>query len=393
MTTARIQKPQLPTIAHVPMPLSIDGSAITNVIRELALDYEARGGKTLVALADNRSVDVQHAEVLAIDFTRECPREYWTPREIAVDVALGAAGLRRRYSRRLYRPVAEALSEYAPEFVFVHEGHYAVVGAELIARALPESRVYVYVHTPISRSIRPRELRRLIRPLAGVVCVSEFVAREVEQRISRSIVPVTSVLNGCDLDRFSPNATAKGAELTILFVGQVAPHKGPDLLVHAARLLDRRGHRFRLRIVGSGVHGPTNDLSSYERDLRALSEPLGSQVEFMPFVHRDLMPRVYQAADIMCVPSVWDDPCPLVVLEAMSSGLPIVASGRGGIPEQLAGTGVLIDPADTRAFADSLEALLVNGHRRRQLGSASRQRAEHLSWHHQLGRLLHVIDA
>jgi glycosyltransferase involved in cell wall biosynthesis len=87
-------------------------------------------------------------------------------------------------------------------------------------------------------------------------------------------------------------------------------------------------------------------------------------------------------ADIFCCPSIWNDPFPMTLLEAMSSGLPVVASRIGGIPEQLAhGGGILVPPDDKEALATALEKLLEDASYRESLGSeASRASRRHFLW-------------
>jgi glycosyltransferase involved in cell wall biosynthesis len=99
-------------------------------------------------------------------------------------------------------------------------------------------------------------------------------------------------------------------------------------------------------------------------------------------------------ADIFCCPSIWNDPFPMSLLEAMSSGLPVVASKIGGIPEQLAyGGGILVPPDDQEALADVLERLMEDASYRESLGSeASRASRGHFLWDNTRRQYDSVID-
>jgi spore coat protein SA len=85
-----------------------------------------------------------------------------------------------------------------------------------------------------------------------------------------------------------------------------------------------------------------------------------------------------RGADIFCSPSIWNDPFPLAPLEAMASGLPVVASRAGGIPEALAhGGGILVAPNNPEALADALRLLLEDVKYRQRLGAEAVQAFRH----------------
>jgi glycosyltransferase involved in cell wall biosynthesis len=182
-------------------------------------------------------------------------------------------------------------------------------------------------------------------------------------------------------------------EPTVLFIGKVVPHKGPDLLVEAARLLHEEGLRFRLRIVGGAVLSAQEGLSDFERRLRARAEPLGDRVQFEPFVDRDHIAAVYADATIMVVPSNWDEPCSLTLPEGLAAGLACVASSRGGLPEMGGAAPLYFDPPDVNALAAALRLLLTDDDERRARASAARQRAEEVTWERQLATLTNWLAA
>ncbi|NHC16317.1 glycosyltransferase family 4 protein, partial [Motilibacter deserti] len=325
-----------PILAHVPVPFSRSGDSVTNVIRAYAKEHARRGGRTLVPMADNRDVAVESAEVLPVDYTRYCPRQWWMPRELWVDFALGSAGLPRPYTGRIQRPAAELLAAQKPAAVFVHEAYYAASTLPDWRRHLGDIPLYLYVHVAISRSYRPREMRRLLRAADGVITVSQFMADHVHERAGGSPVPVSVVLNGTDTARFAPPAAwpqASSERLRLMFVGVVAPHKGPHLLVEAVARMVKAGLPVELVVVGSSVRDPTHQVSAYEQDLRRIAAPAGDAIRFRPFVPHEQLPDIYREADVVIAPSMVDEACPLVVLEGLSSGAVVVATRRGGTPE------------------------------------------------------------
>ena len=145
--------------------------------------------------------------------------------------------------------------------------------------------------------------------------------------------------------------------------------------------------------LGSRGFAATLPLSPYEQELRHLAAPLGSDVEFVPFVARDAIPDLYRSASIFCVPANWDEPFGLTTLEGMASGLAVVAAPRGGIPEIGADSVSYVDPTDTDRLAGALADLLDDPTGRAQLGARARARAEDLSWTKQYQKLRDALSA
>lgn len=99
------------------------------------------------------------------------------------------------------------------------------------------------------------------------------------------------------------------------------------------------------------------------------------------------MARLRQAA-IAVIPSQWDDPCPLSVIEALASGCAVVASSLGGIPELIADAGILLDSGDVAAWVEQLFQLANDVELRRSYQLAARSRAvQHLDIHRTSARL------
>jgi glycosyltransferase involved in cell wall biosynthesis len=132
--------------------------------------------------------------------------------------------------------------------------------------------------------------------------------------------------------------------LRLLFVGQLSPHKGVDVLIDA---LGKMGNRsINLDIVGDGTM-----LDTYMED--ALTLPSAINVKFLGRVdHEDLM-RDMKTYDAFVFPSVVVENCPGVLLEARAAGLPIIASDVGGVSELVDSSGLFM-PGEPRALAQKI---------------------------------------
>ena len=344
--------PTLPHIAHVPMPLAGDGSSVAHVVRALTREHALVGGHSTVIASDNRTADFPHADTVPVDYTRNCPRTYFTPAQYRLDWAMGALLRERPHAARLFEPAAEALADVAPDWVLLHEGHYAVTALPLLRRALPmKTRIALHVHNAISASVLRPELSHLLRHTDLVVGVSKFMTDGVRRRAWVDARKLAWVHNGADTTRFHPGVEPRpddpgrspGARLRLLYVGQVAPHKGVDLLLQALGAMGRHADRFETRIVGSSELRDSQVRSSFEEHLRGLAARVVGPVTFEPYQPQEAVAGLYRWADVVAVPSV-AEPFGMVPLEALASGAYVLANDAGALPEVLGTAGRLVAP-------------------------------------------------
>ena len=146
-------------------------------------------------------------------------------------------------------------------------------------------------------------------------------------------------------------------------------------------------------IVGRPGFAADAPLSDHERHLRALAARSGAAVRFQTFVPRAELPALLRTADVFVVPSRWPEPSPLTVGEALATGLPVIASRIGGIPEAVGDAGILVPPDDPAALAGALRGLIDDRARRAAMGLAARARAEERDWSWSWRQLDAVLDA
>ena len=151
--------------------------------------------------------------------------------------------------------------------------------------------------------------------------------------------------------------------LRVLFVGRLVSEKGPDLLLDAVRLLG--AGVASVRIVGSGP---------LRAHLQHRAQALTGVTVVGPLGQDDL-PTEYAAADVFCLPSAAEG-LPVVLMEAMATGLPVVTTRITGIPELVVDrhTGLLVTAGRADLVADALRQLAADSELRRRLGLAGRER-------------------
>lgn len=167
-----------------------------------------------------------------------------------------------------------------------------------------------------------------------------------------------------------PSSDRDSKTRNILSVANIQPKKGQKVLIEAMRLLKRPG--LKLTFVGK-----IKDRTYYEELLEVIAlYGLQDCVSLTGFLTRDALISSYQDADIFVLPSLGEE-YGMVIQEAMSFGLPVVASDVGGIPEQITSgvNGILVPPGDAVALSEILSKMLADDKLCNSVGIEARKRA------------------
>lgn len=274
------------------------------------------------------------------------------------------------------RPILKALRS-RPDLLDLHEEPFALATAEiLVLRALLRSRVpYVLYSAQNLEKRYPIPFRWFerwaLRGAAGAyVCNREAgeILRRKGLRADPRLIPL-----GVDTAVFAPaSSIASSAQLRIGYLGRLEPYKGVDTLLRAAAM--RPG--WRVEITGEGPQRP---------DLETLAGELGiaDRVSFLGFAEGEALADRYRRLDVVVVPSIpwpgWREQFCRVAVEAMASGVPVVASRSGAIPDVVAEAGVLVEPGDPAALALGVDEALES-ERGPQLRAAGVARSADFTW-------------
>ena len=244
-------------------------------------------------------------------------------------------------------------------------GHFAVNVLARVAARLAGARVLSHMHIQNAfRAGRGRGMQIAIDNATARLCFALVaVSESTRDDLVRQGYPgarITVVPNGVAVEPARPVRLADGP--TILEVARLAEVKGQATLIRAVQRLDATAV-----LVG-------RDLESggrYEDILRAL----GGRVVLAGY--RSDVPALLAGCDVFCLPSRAEG-MPLVVLEAMAQGKPVVATAVGGTPELVVDgeTGLLVPPDDAEALAGALGRLLSDPELAQRMGAAGRARVE-----------------
>lgn len=371
------------------------GSAIPTVVDGLAAASrrDAAPFRHVVVL-DRSTMRPRYDSAAVIEYTGARGP---TKRERVVDLARGRIGLPRSAVARFYAPVAEAIRAHQPAIVLAHN-------APVLPWLLRDTahRVVLYAHNDLLRTYSRRESTRMLDRVAAIVCVGEALAERTRAVLTVPIAErVRVVENGVDCERFTPAAHGTGASsasrdgrLRIAFVGRMVSEKGPDVLIRAVERLGRSDLEYLL--VGSQGFARDAPLSPYEIELRSLAgratAEWGAEIRFEPFVDRAALPELLRSADLLVVPSRWAEPSGLTAMEGLATGLPVIASRVGGLPDLIGSAGVLVEPDDPAALADAITTLADDPAARRRMSQAARDHAIAHDWSWAWSNLRRVLD-
>ena len=211
--------------------------------------------------------------------------------------------------------------------------------------------------------VRQMTRRALDRAVAvSEACASSYATGQWAPDVVHGAAPLPD--DSCEI-RASPDPFTVGT------VGVISKRKGSDLFVEAAERLQRSHPEIELHMIGS----PTDPLDR-EWGERVLKRARAAGVRH---ISRGDVAKKMSEWDAFVLPSR-RDPFPLVTLEAMAAGLPVIGSRADGIPEQLgADGGVLVDSEDTTALVNAIARMAaLPAAERRRMGQAARARVERL---------------
>jgi spore coat protein SA len=256
--------------------------------------------------------------------------------------------------RSVYRPLLDLLQP--GDIVWLHNS--PGVGTALQKQLRRKSvRIVYHCHDAVDHPA----LRLAFEALRAdaYIFVSEFL-RNYWTGVIPTIKTHYVIHNGASEELFYPapaGSKPENAIPVILFVGRLNREKGVHVLLDAMKILQQRKIAAVCKIVGSAFSGGSKPTPYVE----ALLATQPANVEFIGFRSATAVADEFRAADLLCVPSIWQEPFGKVNVEAMACALPVVATRVGGIPEIAREGGILlVEPDSALELADAFAKLLAD---------------------------------
>ncbi len=340
-----------------------------NFARELSLQLAQNGWRSVLCFLTEPPADVHHYLSLP-NVSIEILADSWRP-SFSATKNLGKILLK-------YRP--KILHLHFVGFLGLFPWVGKLISAEQVFFTDQSSRPEGYV--PRRAAFWKRLLVRLINwPLTKVICVSNFNYRCMT---TLDVLPAgrfECIYNSVDLSRVSESAeraatfrqrhAIPATRKLITQVSWLIPEKGlPDLL-QATQQVVSEDKEVQLVLVGDGSHR-----EEYEKLAAELG--IASHVTWAGLVQDPFAEGVYDAADVVCQVSRWQEAFGWVLAEAMAYRKPVVGTTVGGIPEIIKDgqTGFLVDPGSPSQIAERLSRLLRDEPLRKQMGQAAGERVK-----------------
>jgi glycosyltransferase involved in cell wall biosynthesis len=253
-------------------------------------------------------------------------------------------------------------------------GYFASTFGRLAAILIRLPVVITHIHsTYYIYSRRNLIIERFLSQFTdAIVCISQAVKKFVTDFEDIQGNKVHVIYNGVEtpdlsegkLDRVSFNIS--GDDIVAITVASLAPHKGHKVLIDAMKIVSSDCRRLRLLIVGDGPL--RNDLLSYTEELQ-----LSSLILFAG--QRTDVYSLLRLSDVFVLPSLEREGLGIALIEAMASGLPVIGTRLGGIPEVIEEgvTGLLCVPGDSIELADAMKKLISDSTLREKMGHAGRK--------------------
>lgn len=234
-----------------------------------------------------------------------------------------------------FRHVVEYLRKNNSNFDYIIVSGGDIKSTLVLKEFCEKEKLILHFHGATST---PNQIEEVFQ---NIVCVSKY-SSDLWKKNSRISPLNIRVLKNCiksnsfkqrisieERLRLRSRLAISKDEFVIIFTGRIVKEKGIIELIESVNRMDGEA---TLLIVGSskfGVHSNT----TYEKKVRKLARDSKKKVIFLGYVHNSQVYLYHQISDVAVVPSIWNEPAGLVTIEALTSGLPVLATKSGGIPE------------------------------------------------------------
>ena len=222
----------------------------------------------------------------------------------------------------------------------------------------------------------------IFKGLYKILTVSDYIKKRVST-IQQSN-KIHTICNGIDLHKFSPkdnlsiNRKSIGfteKDFVIVYSGRINNEKGISELIDA--MLQLKNPCIKLMILGSSFFDNARNEDVFIQSLKDKAKRLENTIVFTGFIPYSQVPEYLQLADISVLPSMWEEPFGLTIVEAMAVGLPLITTRSGGIPEICEGVAVIVERNNiVKNLANAILYLYQDTEKRKRMASASLERAK-----------------
>ncbi|MFQ9617791.1 MAG: glycosyltransferase family 4 protein, partial [Clostridium butyricum] len=260
--------------------------------------------------------------------------------------------------------------------------------AKKLKKIIKNQPIILHLHNDFI-NVNVKNIKNKINFLDSIISISNYLKLKVEELNTN--ISVQTIYNGIDLSKFrkSDSNEIEGIrkkyniadnETVIVFAGRLIADKGIKELLMAFNSISKK-LPITLLIIGNSFFND-NDDDKFIKDLKDISKVKKEKIIFTGYIPYENMRKMYSIADIGCVPSIWEEPFGLTVVEQMAIGLPMIVSNSGAIPEIVSENCAIIIDKNREYILNLKRAILrlySDINLRQEMGKESRKRAEKFS--------------
>lgn len=324
------------TASSLPVP-PVNGGAVENLI-DIILKYNETDNNSIIvySCADKRALEVcNNYKKTKFVYINTKSTIYKLKRNILYIINKLSD---KYYGNAFIREIAKKIYNYNEKFdaiIIENRPEYCIP-----IRKIYSGKIFLHLHNDLLNK-DTKYLKNIVKSLDGVFTVSNYINKRVRS-IDKNMY-IETIYNGIDTCKFNSKIYKNERielrkkygfndnDIVFMFSGRLNKEKGIDKLLEAFIQLPEHLST-KLLIVGSSIYGKTNE-DVFLSKLKEIANRRRDDIVFTGYIDYEDIPKIHAISDVALIPSVWDDPSPLTVYEAMSSSLPIITTDSGGIPE------------------------------------------------------------
>lgn len=323
----------------LPVP-AIKGGAIETLMED-AIDFNEKIKKYNITVYSNYAKGI---EKVASKY-KNAEYKYIDASGFSYKISHMLRGVLRRYFKM------EILSTATKKFIKAEKKNINQYDLILVYNYIscinPISKIYngkivLYLHNDKIINSKYVDGKGIIEKCYKILTVSDYISDTVSK--VNNIGNVKRIHNGIDQSKFKPNIQEKTKirekydlgknDFVFLFTGRVCEEKGVLQLIEAFTEIASKHENAKLLIVGSSFFSVNND-SPFIKKLKDMTSSMQDKIIFTGYIKHDNIQEIYQASDVLMLPTMIEDAMPLTLLEGISCGLPAIVTNSGGMPEIL----------------------------------------------------------
>ena len=223
--------------------------------------------------------------------------------------------------------------------------------------------------------------QEIYNTVSRIINTSNYITRQV-QTINPLDKKSITVLNGINLEHYYKSQAFNRNDIglnekdfIIVYSGRLTPEKGILPLIQSIKQINKPD--IKLLIIGASAYGKDKKPTPFIQQLQNESYPIKENIIFTGFINYENVPSYLKMADIAIVPSMWEEPFGLTVVEALAAGLPLIATRSGGIPEICEGIAIIINKDNiTDNLTNAILDLYEHPEKRKTMSEAAKKRSK-----------------